>query len=313
MTAGCNAGSEWDVQEDRCSGIGVSCLTMDGPCTDSRLIERVARCLHEHEVLEPNEENAGRIAAEIRASLGWRRKWLRQLEAPQRLDRADIVWSIAAARDGGDRDEALWRGFLAGHFGRPSARPGDARRVASAGRFLNGFGDSPLWTWVAVSSDLGILDTWLRDHAQDLAGLRFGNHRKYESSQPGRLFEVIVSFAEWVRRSGGSPAEAFNTNVDSSPALAFDRLYRGLSSVRRFGRTASFDTLLLLADMRLLDVSPGSCYLAGATGPLRGAEELWGLRPVAELERLTAALAGCLDLPLENAEDVLCNWQKRQT
>ena len=43
--------------------------------------------------------------------------WDGVLAAPKRLHRLDIIGFIAEARDAGDLDEAIWRTFLAGHFG----------------------------------------------------------------------------------------------------------------------------------------------------------------------------------------------------
>jgi len=62
----------------------------------------------------------------------------------------DILHFIKEAQDVGAVDEALWRAFLAAHFGRPSA--GTPDEVESAGRFLCAFGQRPTWTWTCVSA-----------------------------------------------------------------------------------------------------------------------------------------------------------------
>ena len=92
----------------------------------------------------------------------------------------------------------------------------------------------------------------------------------------------------------------------------FDLLYWRLrDTLFRFGRTGVFDFLSLLVDLGLLDAVAGSCYLSGATGPLKGARMVWGRRPVAELDALAANLARELEVPPQCVEDALCNWQKQ--
>jgi hypothetical protein len=60
------------------------------------------------------------------------------------LDKGDIAYHIQCARDDKDLDEACWRAFLAGHFGRSSTRkqPGEKD---SAGQLLCAFGAKPFW------------------------------------------------------------------------------------------------------------------------------------------------------------------------
>lgn len=281
--------------------------------SDSRrdLAEGVSRCLRISGITECNSGNVDRIVTEIRKSLAWRKKWQRQLGATESLGAMDIIRWIALAREAGDPDEAIWRGLLAGHFGRPSANPSHPSEVESAGRFLCGFTEEPMWTWNAVSSDFGRLTRWLGNHQTDLTTLNFGNHRKYESKQPAELGRVISGLVAWVHRTGGAPAAALGTDRVAETDDEFARLFGSLSQVYRFGRTGSFDTLVLLADMGLFPARPRSCYLQRPTGPLRGASELFGQRPPRELERMADNLARCMSLPFEVTEDMLCNFQKR--
>ena len=67
----------------------------------------------------------------------------------------------------------------------------------------------------------------------------------------------------------------------------------------------------MLNDLKLIEVTPSSCHLVGATGPLEGARRLWGpeKRP-SELQRIADVLAVSLDVSPEVMEDTLCNWQK---
>ena len=97
----------------------------------------------------------------------------------------DILRFIKEAHDSDAIDEALWRVFLAAHFGRPSASTLD--EVNSAGRFLCTFGQRPTWTWTYVTANSSAFIDQLYAHEVELRTLRFGNHRKYYSQQPDAL------------------------------------------------------------------------------------------------------------------------------
>ena len=83
--------------------------------------------------------------------------------------------SVVKAKGAEDIDEALWRGFLGGLFGRPSARADRPEQITSAGRLLCGFAAEPLWTWQHVAADLGGFRVWLQQHRAELTTLRFGS------------------------------------------------------------------------------------------------------------------------------------------
>jgi hypothetical protein len=233
-------------------------------------------------------------------------RWHKQDAFPE----GDILWLILGADAEGNRDEALWRAFLAAHFGRPSANSATERE--SAARFLGGFTSAPVWTWERVSSGSGDLRRWLLEHSTDLATLSYGNHRKYESKKPESLWRTVASFLEFVRQKGGTPAIAFAPGND--PMLdrseRFQVLFGCLHALHRFGRTGCFDLLVLLNDLKLIDAEPDGCYLAGSTGPLTGARRLWGKRPNRVLEELTRDLAQQTGLHPVVIEDALCEWQK---
>ena len=216
------------------------------------------------------------------------------------------------AQKAGDFDEALWRGFLAGHFGYPSVDRRKQRQVESAGRFLCCFGRQPVWTWNSVSSDPLTLKNWLCQHKANLAELQFGNHRKYESKQPDGLYAVIESFVGWVNDRGGTPLQAFKVDGNSDPESNFDTLFQAMQGIWHFGRTGRFDLLCLLSEIDLLPVKPGSCYLDGSTMPLYGAKQLFGDHPAAILTKLANHTARLLGVPIEVFEDALCNWKKRK-
>jgi hypothetical protein len=220
----------------------------------------------------------------------------------------DIVYWIARAQTAGDLDEVFWLAFLAGHFGRPTA--GSSSRDTT-GIFLCAFGTAPRWTWSHISSDPESFRKWLNEEKERLRYLKYSNHRKFESQKPGILSDVMQSFIDWARESGGSPCQAFDVHITGDPHDSFRRLYRELGSkLRRFRRLAAFDTLWFIGELGLLPVKADSCYLSGATGPLRGARKLWGPRPPRELTKLADEAARALKIPYEVFEDALCRWQK---
>lgn len=254
-----------------------------------------------------------RLASHIqRATFVWdavNRRWEKS-----RLKRDDIIRRIIEARDGGDHDEAVWRAFLAAHFGRDSADPKVEREVMSASRVLDAFGSRPVWTWAEVSRRPKTFYKWLFDHRVELQTLSFGNHRQREAKKPEQMCQVFEFFIELARKHGGRPMSILTDDLHDEISLEkkFDVLYHRLeTSLFRFGRTGVFDFLCLLADLNLIDATPGSCYLKGSSGPLEGARRVWGRnRPVRELDRLAADLARRLGLSPIVIEDALCNWQK---
>ena len=90
----------------------------------------------------------------------------------------------------------------------------------------------------------------------------------------------------------------------------FDIIDHRLRPLKQFGRTGRFDFLILLLDLGLISAEPRSCYLRGATGPLKGAKKLWGDRLPKELDELAADLSDRLTVSPIVMEDALCNWQK---
>lgn len=128
---------------------------------------------------------------------------------------------------------------------------------------------------------------------------------------------MIYSFREWVNRNGrGLPYDALRSvaKKNKSSERGFDQAYLKLD-VTRFGRTARFDFLCLLGNLKILDVSPPHCYLAGATGPKSGALLMVtgkkNGRVTAEVEATIQELQKHLCVPVEVMEDALCGWQKR--
>lgn len=224
------------------------------------------------------------------------------------LNPRDIASLVCIAAQSGEQDEAVWRGFLAAHFGRSSASKTVNGQAESAAWFLCAFGSKPHWTWNRVTRAPEALRSWLNSHKEKLRTLSYGNHRKFESKKAEDILRVIDSFICLAANYGG-PAGLLSTDTGLSPTKHFDVLYQRLKPLYRFGRTGRFDFLVFLADLKLVDVEPESCYLRGATGPLRGARRLWGKR-ISELEQLATGLAAKLRVSPVAMEDTLCNWQK---
>src|SRR5258708_32589044 len=98
---------------------------------------------------------------------------------------------------------------------------------------------------------------------------------------------------------------------EGDPERAFDNLYQSIESVSCFGRTARFDYLPMVGKLRLAAIDPPSTYMAGATGPVRGARLLFGSNENATtLDRWLAELDTQLNVGMQVLEDALCNWQK---
>jgi len=218
------------------------------------------------------------------------------------------IWYARA----GSLDEAAWLIFLATHFGKHPLT--GWQRVKDV---YSGLGEG-IWTWERVSRNPPAFRAWLRAK-QELIGGGFGNHRKYESLNPdsaGGTAEVIESYVAWIG-PGRSHAKRFVELVrdgGNDPHRIFDHFYNDMR-VTRFGRLGKFDFLALLGRLDLAPISPGSAYLDGATGPLRGARLLFAGDPSSRLKAETLEdwlreLDVQLGVGMQVMEDSLCNWQK---
>jgi hypothetical protein len=242
-----------------------------------------------------------------------------------RADPASLIFDPLRAAilkmRGGERDEAFWLVFLAIHFGK-SGRTG--WRLAQD--VYGGLGGEGMWTWKRTSSNPRAFREWLamaQNLRTDGVPRHFGNHRKYESLaawSPQGTGAVVSSYVDWVRppRTHDQLIGEAEAEGSGNARKAFDVLYHSMAAVRRFGRTARFDYLTMVAKIGLSRIEAGSTYITGATGPLRGARLLVGGR------RTTALAARNLDRALQSLErdlslgpqgmqvleDALCNWQK---
>lgn len=217
---------------------------------------------------------------------------------------------------GGDTEEAFWLVFLFVHFGKHAS--GGWRYLREVyGRL----GSGRRWDWVSTSSDPSGFRGWLDRHQAEMRrkGVPggFGNHRKYESLD-GRSASgtgtVVESYVNWVVPAAGHVGLVQNAIIEAGGdrRKAFDRLYRSMAaSVLRFGRLARFDYLTMLAKLGLAEIEPGSTYIHGSTGPLRGARQLFGGNyAAADLDDWLVELDRELNVGMQVLEDAICNWQK---
>lgn len=217
----------------------------------------------------------------------------------------------------GNHEEAFWLIFIFVHFGKH--RRGGWRYAREVyGKLQQG----ERWDWESIRSSVGEFRAWLDENRglirrTDVPG-GFGNHRKYESlggwSSAG-TGAVVSSYVDWVEGAGGHRAlfDSAIKSVDGDERLAFDRLYRSMGSVHRFGRTARFDYLSMVGKTEFAKIRPGKAYIAGATGPQVGAKLLFGApdnTSAPELEAKLQELEQYLDVGFDVLEDALCNWQK---
>lgn len=222
--------------------------------------------------------------------------------------------AILQQRDG-NVDEAFWLVFLFAHFGKHQ-RAGWRYAREVYGRL----GSGQRWDWPSVSANPKGFRNWLHDHRARLErpGIPrgFGNHRKYESldaySENG-TGAAVESYVRWVghpRTHRELIAEVCGEAI-ADGRRSFDELYRSMAVVRRFGRTARFDYLTMVGKLQLAPIEPGSTYMHGATGPVRGAQLLFAVKAAAAtLDEWLAELDASLHVGMQVLEDSLCNWQK---
>ncbi|MEF2252194.1 hypothetical protein V4D00_17440 [Ralstonia solanacearum] len=237
----------------------------------------------------------------------------------ERLDpKSDLFDPLRAAtlyRQQGNLDEAFWLAFLFVHFGKSLRTRWNLTRA-----IYGAWNDKFVWTWEQFNSAPNVFTIWFNQHLPELLEnrkqLQFGNHRKYESLE--RVDAVLESYVEWVgpEHSHAAMIERARAVVGNDPRALFGHLYKSMDAVHRFGRTAKFDYLTMVAKLGLVDLRAPSAYMVGATGPLSGARLLFaGTTEATHISRaqadhLLVALDNHLNVGMQVLEDSLCNWQK---
>lgn len=219
----------------------------------------------------------------------------------------------------GRTDDAFWLVFLSVHFGKHRH---SGWRLA---RDVYGrLGRPPIWDWAQISAHPKGFRRWLESQQARLKGdgipRHFGNHRKYQSLDAGTptgTGAAFESYVDWVSppRTHQILFEKAYEECRQDPKTTFDHLYRSMSNVVSFGRTARFDYLTMVGKLGLAPIEPGSTYMQGATGPLLGARLLFSGRASAaikrsKLEPWLVELGAHLGVGMQVLEDALCNWQK---
>jgi hypothetical protein len=279
------------------------------------LLTRLARFLQSYDLpgLKTRESQSRFVEKLFNSEKRHRAIAIRKFIGSTDLHRRDFhpLKAIVQLFEAGDVDEAVWLLFLTIHFGQ------DVRETIRLFYAKLGVG---CWRWETVKNDPESLRAWMRANRNELRKLKFGNHRKRRIMDPEHrrgTWKVIRSFLDWVEEHGqGSPRRALIECIAGArnPGDAFDRLYETLD-ILDFGRTAKFDLLCLLGNLRIFDLLPPHCYLRDATGPKQGALLMaTGRREgrfQSEMERTIRKLTTFLGVPVETMEDALCNWQKR--
>jgi hypothetical protein len=210
----------------------------------------------------------------------------------------------------GEVDEAIWLIFLATHFGQHGRHKWRMLRDVYGGL------GTERWTWARVSANPKHFRSWLEKNVQHIRGV-FGNHRKYETLNPASNNGTATVIESFVECFAPCPSRWFANlvrAVGNDPHILFDAAYNRLS-ISRFGRLAKFDFLALLGRLDLAPISPGSAYLSGATGPLRGARllidgDVNSASGAADLDAILQQLDTHLHVGMQVMEGSICNWQK---
>jgi hypothetical protein len=233
-------------------------------------------------------------------------------------DLFDPIKGALVLKQRGELEEAFWLLFYAVHFGK-NQKGGwrYAREVYGA------LGSNQHWNWENTSRNPSAFRAWLASNEVYIGRTHptggFNNHRKYQSlsatsnSGTGAAFETYI---EWIGPNRGhvSFINEVLSNVQGNSNSAFDSLYRSMQSVLSFGRLARFDYLCMVGKIGLAPISPGSTYMANATGPVSGARLLYGKNPGnKELDNWLISLDKELNVGMQVIEDALCNWQKSPT
>lgn len=261
------------------------------------------------------ETLAMQMVASLRR-LDYTRKVMSRNISPLRADPTSSLFDPERAAmfhaQAGNTDEAFWLTFLSVHFGKHPTY--GWQRVQDV---YSGLGDG-VWTWERINAAPSSFRDWLRKNEGRIGGA-FGNHRKYESVKADSSSSAAIaieSYVAWVAEAGSHQnlVASIVRAAGNDPHRIFQGFYESMN-VARFGRLGKFDFLALIGRLRLAPIEPGIAYLRGSTGPLRGAQLLFGGRHDAglnidTLEEWLCDLNSQIHIGMQAMEDSLCNWQK---
>lgn len=210
----------------------------------------------------------------------------------------------------GDLDEAFWLVFLAIHFGKHKTTGWSLVKYT-----YSGLSTSIMWDWRTVSSNPSLFRNWLsRNYLTLKQKGKFSNHRRYTSIEDKGTGVTVESYVNWIgtKCSHKKFFEEVKKEIGHDKKQLFKYLFKSMGEVKFFGRLGKFDFLTMVGKLGLIDIQPDSTYLNGATGPLSGAELLFGVTNKRALNNKIDALESHLglDFGMQIIEDSLCNWQK---
>lgn len=220
--------------------------------------------------------------------------------------------AVLQARDG-NPDEAIWLIFLSIQFGKHADHGWRMLRDVYSGL------GSGLWSWTRASAQPDEFRRWLRANRVNIGGA-FGNHRKYETLDADSNSSTALVVETFIQLFSPSPAgyfAALTRVIGNDPKDIFNAAYHELT-IARFGRLAKFEFLAMLGRLDLAPLEPGSAYLHGGTGPLKGARLLidgdsQSSTKASDLDPILQRLDVVLGIGMQAMEDSICNWQKSPT
>ncbi|MDR0236519.1 hypothetical protein [Acinetobacter sp.] len=200
-----------------------------------------------------------------------------------------------------DYDEACWLAFLLVFTGENYHSKWKFTKLLYGNLKKN-----PKITWANINTNATLIASWVNNYKNSNEKIKFGNHRKYISVD--HICDAFQTYMDWVNANGGH-SNLFRSDSLSAEDL-FSKLYKAIP-IFSFGRLAKFDYLSMLYKTGLADIKANNCYIAGSTGPIKGARLLFGAKSGKELDATAISLADFLGIGYQEMEDALCNWQKQ--
>ena len=218
-------------------------------------------------------------------------------------------------------DEAVWLIFLQTAFGKHE--PGKNEKKGDGWQLLKSvygsFRGEQVWTFKRFRSNSDEFYSILNEKWEPSKVGRNARHRIRVPKNPAAICKILKSFLKF------QPFESFTDKLESvyekvgrNPKKVFDELYNDCYVIHYFGRLACFDFLVMLGHLEIIAIDPGSVYLRGATGPLKGANLLFhndktiecSVRELKDLEDKVNKLDCFLKIGKHALEDSLCIWQE---